>query len=78
MLALPPFNIGASADSTMVDAILAGRPIIDLRARYENVDDASKLPLGKAGTLRTRLGYETGAWNGLSIQMDFDQIWQIG
>ncbi len=78
MLALPALNMGASADNTMVDTILAGRPIMDLRTRYENVDDASKLPLGKAGTLRARFGYETGAWNGLSIQMDFDQIWQIG
>lgn len=78
MLALLAFTIGASADSTVADAILAGRPVIDLRTRYEDVDDASKLAPGKAGTLRARLGYETGAWNGLSIQVDFDQIWLIG
>ncbi len=69
----------AQAEPALIDAIAAGRPVIDLRARYENVDDASKTPtVGAAGTFRARLGYETGAWNGLSIQGDFDQIWLIG
>lgn len=69
----------ALAEPTILDAIAAGRPVVDLRARYENVDDASKTPAdATAGTLRARLGYETGAWNGLSLQADFDQIWLIG
>ena len=69
----------AQADTTITDAIAAGRAVIDLRARYENVDDASKTPMvGEAGMFRARLGYETGAWNGLSLQGDFDQIWLIG
>ena len=52
--------------------------MIDLRARYENVDDAGKTPtVGEAGSFRARLGYETGAWNGLSLQGDFDQVWLI-
>jgi hypothetical protein len=68
----------AEAQPTLSDAIAAGRPVIDLRARYENVDDASKTPaIGEAATFRARLGYETGAWNGLSVQGDFDQIWLI-
>ena len=32
----------ANAQPTLTDAIAAGRPVIDLRARYENVDDAGK------------------------------------
>ena len=68
----------AMAQPALTDAIAAGRPVIDLRARYENVDDASKTPtVGEAATLRARLGYETGAWNGFSVQGDFDQIWLI-
>ena len=59
----------------MLDAIAAGRPVIDLRGRYEIVQDASKTVDANALTLRARLGYETGAWNGLSVQADFDQIW---
>jgi len=69
----------AWAASPLLDAIAAGRPVIDLRARYENVGDNSKpAQTGEAGTLRARLGYETGAWNGLSVQADFDQIWLLG
>jgi hypothetical protein len=63
---------------TVIDAIAKGRPVIDLRARYETVQDASKTLDANAGTLRARLGYETGSWNGLSLQTDFDQIWAIG
>ena len=63
---------------TIIDAIAKGRPVIDLRARYETVQDASKALDANAGTLRARLGYETGSWNGLSLQTDFDQIWAIG
>ncbi|MBW8708362.1 MAG: hypothetical protein JF627_03720 [Alphaproteobacteria bacterium] len=66
------------AQTSIPDAIAKGRPVIDLRARYEAVDDAGKTVTGKAGTLRARLGYETGVWNGLSVQADFDQIWTIG
>jgi hypothetical protein len=69
----------AQAQPRLVDAVAAGRPIIDLRARYENVDDQSKTTtVGEAGTFRARLGYETGVWNGLSMQGDFDQVWLIG
>jgi hypothetical protein len=68
----------AQAQPTLTQALAAGRPIIDLRARYENVDDTSKTStIGEAGTFRARLGYETGTWNGLSMQADFDQVWLI-
>jgi len=67
----------ASADP-LLDALTAGRPIIDLRGRYETVSDASKKVDANAITLRARLGYETGSWNGLSLLADFDQIWAIG
>jgi hypothetical protein len=64
----------AHADG-LLDAIAKGRPVIDLRARYETVQDASKTVDANALTMRARLGYETGVWNGLSVQADFDQIW---
>jgi hypothetical protein len=60
------------------DLIAHGRPIIDLRGRYETVSDAGKPLDGNAVTLRARLGYETGSWNGLSLQADFDHVWAIG
>jgi hypothetical protein len=68
---------GARAD-IITDMISKGRPVIDLRGRHEAVDDAGKARNANAFTLRARLGYETGNWNRLSLQADFDQIWSIG
>lgn len=49
---------GASADP-VIDAVAAGKPLINIRTRYESVD----VPLTKdadALTVRTRLGWQTG------------------
>jgi hypothetical protein len=69
----------AWAEGSILDAIISGHPVVDLRARYENVQDLGKTAqTGEAGTLRARLGYETGSWNGLLVQADFDQLWLLG
>jgi len=60
---------------SLLEALSKGRPVIDLRGRFESTTDASKTVDANALTFRARLGYETGAWNGLSVQADFDQIW---
>ena len=40
------------------------KPIIDVRVRYENVDQTGIAQEADAGTVRARLGFETGkAWN---------------
>ena len=62
------------AEPSLVDSIQQGKPVIDVRARYEGVDDQSKSFHGDATTLRARLGYETGAWNNLSLAFDFDEV----
>ena len=64
--------------ASLRDAIKDGAPIIDLRARYETVQDAAKSFDAHAHTLRARLGYETAAWNGLQLAVDFDQVWAVG
>ncbi len=77
-LAVLCFALPAQAQTSILDAITKGRPVIDLRGRFETVQDAGKTLDANASTLRARLGYETGSWNGLSLQADFDQIWTIG
>lgn len=69
---------GGAQASTLGDAIIDGNPLIDVRARYENVDDAGKPLAAQATTLRARLGYETGAWQGFKFAFDIDQIWVLG
>lgn len=73
LLATTPARAGM-----LEDLFSKGRPVADLRVRYESVNDAGKSVDANAITLRTRLGYETGSWNGLSLQADFDQVWAIG
>ena len=68
----------AHAELPLVGVIAQGKAVIDLRTRYEGVDDASKTVKGNAGTFRARLGYDTGYWNNLQLGFDFDQIWTVG
>jgi hypothetical protein len=70
---------GAAQAELPLSAVIAqGRPVIDLRARYETVQDASKTLDANAQTIRARLGYDTGYWNSLQLGFDFDQIWTVG
>lgn len=77
LLAVLSATTAAHAD-ILGDILAKGRPIVDLRGRYETVTDASRTVDANALILRARLGYETGSWNGLSLQADFDQIWALG
>lgn len=70
--------LGSSAQAELPTFVAQSTPIVDLRARYEEVDDKSKTRLGQAGTFRARLGFETGRWNNLQLAVDFDQIWRLG
>ncbi|MBU6298579.1 MAG: hypothetical protein KGJ79_17755 [Alphaproteobacteria bacterium] len=73
---------GVTQASSLADALAGGKPLVDVRLRYEGVnDDNCALCAGKdadAKTLRARLGYETGTWNGFSALAEFDQIWSLG
>jgi hypothetical protein len=54
----------AAGLSPISGAIGETKPIIDIRARYESVDQVGIVEEADAGTIRARLGVETGkAWN---------------
>ena len=44
------------------EALLGGKPIADIRLRYEHVDQDGLAERADAKTLRARLGYETGVY----------------
>ena len=71
-------STAAHAELPLVGIIAQGRAVIDLRARYETVADNSRTLDANAGTVRARLGYDTGYWNNLQLGFDFDQIWTVG
>lgn len=59
-----------------------GKWLADLRLRYETVDDANCTACAgqdaTAFTLRARLGYDTGTWQGFGGLIEIDQIWSLG
>jgi hypothetical protein len=66
---------------TVSDAIMGGKFLFEVRARYEFVDQKRTAVLrenGEAFTARTRLGWETAEWNGLKGLIEFEDVRQIG
>jgi hypothetical protein len=66
---------------TISDAVAAGRLLLEMRARFEYVDQTKTATLtdnAQAYTLRTRLGWETGDWNNLRALVEFEDVRLIG
>lgn len=64
--------------SNLLDAITKGAFTLNLRYRYEDVDQGGFDQRGKASTLRTAAGYRTGAWNGLEAYLEFEDVHDLG
>jgi len=83
-----PFSITAAQEEGATDlgsAISSGKVTISGRYRYEHVadDDVPADPLddptsdANASTLRLRLNYRTGQWNGWSAFAEFDHVFHV-
>jgi hypothetical protein len=68
----------APASADVLTFLEEGKPLADIRTRYESVDDKTKIFDANAYTFRARLGYQTPVWNGLSGLAEFDQLWTLG
>ncbi|MDP3848293.1 MAG: hypothetical protein Q8R10_17895 [Pseudomonas sp.] len=73
----------AVAEESLGNILGQGRLIFEERYRYEYVDqDAVKgkpeLKQADAQTVRTRLGFQTGKWYGLSSLIEADNVTRIG
>lgn len=84
-LLLPLLAAGFLASAQAADplenlryALSGGTPNLDLRLRYEGVDQDNALKNAIAGTARTRLGYTTGKWNQLDLQMEYEGVVAFG
>lgn len=62
----------------VVAAIKNGKPIIDVRYRYEWKDQAGFAENAYANTIRTRLGFETGEFLDLKMLVEFENVASIG
>ena len=66
---------------TISDAIAGGKLLLEVRSRYEFVDQKKTAVLrdnGEAFTVRTRLGWETADWNGVRGLVEFEDVRQVG
>ncbi len=54
-----------------VQSITSGKAYADINSRYEYVDEDNTKKNANAGTIRTRLGYDTGVFNGFSGKAEF-------
>ena len=55
-------------------AKVKGRPILEMRARYEHVDQDGLARSAEAYTLRTRLGWETAAFHGFKALVEMEDV----
>jgi hypothetical protein len=69
---------GAHAQTDIISAIASGKPLADLRLRFEDVAQTNKPGRAYATTLRARLGYQTGQYLGFSALAEGDFITHFG
>ncbi|MDX2437669.1 MAG: hypothetical protein QNL88_11530 [Acidobacteriota bacterium] len=63
---------------TLGDAVTRGKLSLNLRYRYEGVDQTGFEENGQASTLRTALGYRTLWWHRLAAMIEFENVVNIG
>ena len=62
---------------SLVSAIASGNASLAFRYRFELVDQDSFDEDANASTLRLRLNYETGKWQGWSGFVEFDHVMEV-
>lgn len=67
----------AQEATSITDALKAGKAQLHLRFRYENVDEES-LGDAAATTLKTRLTYTSGTYEGFGLTLEMDDTTEIG
>ncbi len=73
------FAGGASAAApseldTLLEALKSGKPKLDIRLRYERADMDARDKVGRAATIRTRLGYGTADYRGFTAYVEMENV----
>ncbi|WP_446731526.1 alginate export family protein [Pseudomonas sp. OTU5201] len=77
-LAVAGTSHAALAAEDLSNLFTQGKPILDARYRYENVEQDNNLRNANAQTLRTRVGFQSGKWYGLSGLVEVDNVSRLG
>lgn len=75
---VPPLLLLVSSPSMALAAADTAGPILDLRYRYEHVDQQGMARDAHAHTLRARVGYRTGTRDGWSALAEVDGVGRLG
>ena len=67
----------ADESASFVDALTSGKAGVNVRARYEHVDQDGISEKADAVTARLRLNYRTGQWSGLSGFVEYDYVFHL-
>ena len=63
--------------ASLGEAVRSGKPILNLRPRYEFVDQDGRPDEANAFTLRTLAGWKTGTWKGLSGTIELIDVGRL-
>ena len=77
MVVLSMAPAGAAA-ATLEEALMDGKAKLDVRYRYEHVDQDNSLKNADASTVRSRLGYASGEFHGASAYLEFENTTAVG
>ncbi len=70
----PPPPSPPAAEPTISDAIAGGKLLLEVRARYEYVDQANLAKRGRSLSERMRIGWETADWRGFKALVEFEDV----
>ena len=68
----------AYSGDNFMEALTGGKPSLNLRYRFESVDQEGFAKNAEASTLRTQLGYLTGEYRGFGAFLQFEDVRVIG
>ena len=68
----------AQAEEAIENLLLDATPTLNVRTRYEHVDQDGKSDHANAKTVRTRLGLESGRFHGVGVVFDYEWIESLG
>ncbi|NKB86810.1 MAG: hypothetical protein GKS06_01120 [Acidobacteria bacterium] len=71
-------NVQEESSISFADALSGGDAAVDLRYRYEFVDEAVFANNGKASTLRTALSYGTQRYRGFRVFLQAENVTDVG
>lgn len=67
----------ADESASLGDALTSGKVGVNVRARYEHVDQDSISEKADGLPARLRLNYKTGQWNGLTGFVEYDYVFHL-